>query len=106
MHFKSAKWTILRKSFRLLSEVGEAIKDNPTMRISIEGHTDSRGKDSYNQRLSERRANSVREHLVNLVGLEPDRPQSIGFGESKPIASNRSRRGREANRRVEFRIMD
>ncbi len=105
VHFRTAKWTILRKSHRLLSEVAQAIKDSRGMRISVEGHTDSRGKDSYNQRLSERRSNSVREHLIDL-GIDPDRLQSVGFGESKPIASNRTGRGREANRRVEFRIMD
>jgi outer membrane protein OmpA-like peptidoglycan-associated protein len=104
VYFQTAKWRILPRSFKLLSDVAQVLKDFPTMHVSIEGHTDSQGGDSYNQRLSEQRANSVREHLVEN-GVSADRLQSIGFGESKPIASNRTARGREANRRVEFRIV-
>jgi len=105
VHFATAKWTILPRSFKLLADVAQALKDYPTMKVSIEGHTDSRGGDAYNQRLSEQRANSVREHLIETDGIDSDRLQSIGFGETKPIASNRTARGREANRRVEFRIV-
>jgi outer membrane protein OmpA-like peptidoglycan-associated protein len=105
VHFKTAKWTILPKSFKLLSDVAQVLKDFPSMKVSIEGHTDSRGGDAYNQRLSEKRANSVREHLINRHDIDSERLQAIGYGETKPIASNRTARGREANRRVEFRIV-
>jgi OmpA-OmpF porin, OOP family len=105
VHFQTGKWRILPKSYGLLNDVAQVLKDFPKMRVSIEGHTDSRGSDQFNQRLSENRANSVREHLIKL-GIRAERLQSIGFGESKPIASNRTARGREANRRVEFRILD
>jgi outer membrane protein OmpA-like peptidoglycan-associated protein len=105
VYFATGKFRILRKSFKLLNQVAQAISDYPDMRISIEGHTDSRGKNRYNQWLSEKRANAVMEYLINQ-GIEPERIQAHGFGEDKPIASNRTRRGRSANRRVEFRILD
>ena len=105
VHFRTAKWSILPKSYKLLQDVAQVLKDFPKMKVSIEGHTDSRGGDRYNQRLSEKRANSVREHLIERHDVDPDRLQSIGYGETKPIASNRTARGREANRRVEFRIV-
>jgi OOP family OmpA-OmpF porin len=105
VHFQTAKYRILVKSFKLLTDVGQALKDFPKMKVSIEGHTDSRGGDRYNQRLSENRANSVREYLIGK-GIDSERLQSVGYGETKPIASNRTARGREANRRVEFRIVD
>ncbi len=105
VHFATARWAILPKSFGLLRDVAQVLKDYPSMKVSIEGHTDSRGGDAYNQRLSEKRANSVREHLINRHGIDSERLQSIGYGETKPIASNRTARGREANRRVEFRIV-
>jgi outer membrane protein OmpA-like peptidoglycan-associated protein len=105
VHFETAKYRILPVSFKLLNDVAQVLKDFPDMRVSVEGHTDSQGSDQYNQTLSENRANSVREYLVGQ-GIPAERLRSIGFGESKPIASNRTARGREANRRVEFRILD
>ncbi|MBN2497126.1 MAG: OmpA family protein [Deltaproteobacteria bacterium] len=105
VYFQTAKWKILSRSYGLLRDVAQVLKDFPKMRVSVEGHTDSQGSDSYNQGLSERRANAVREFLINQ-DIAPDRLRAIGFGESKPIASNRTARGREANRRVEFRIME
>ncbi len=105
VYFQTAKWKILPRSYRLLADVAQVLKDFPDMKVSIEGHTDSRGSDRYNQRLSEQRANAVKEHLIQRHGISPERLQSIGYGESKPIASNRTARGREANRRVEFRIV-
>jgi OOP family OmpA-OmpF porin len=71
------------------------------MRVSIEGHTDSIGTDAYNQKLSERRARTVRDHMVGQ-GIAADRITTRGFGESKPIASNETAEGRAQNRRVEI----
>lgn len=104
IYFAYSKWDILPKSFGLLNQVAQVLKDYPSMKISIEGHTDSDGPDAYNQMLSERRAGSVKDYLIKQ-GIEEERLQSVGFGESKPIASNRTPRGKEANRRVEFRIV-
>jgi outer membrane protein OmpA-like peptidoglycan-associated protein len=104
IYFAYNKWDILPKSFGLLNQVAQVLKDYPTMKISIEGHTDSDGPDAYNQMLSEKRAGSVKDYLIKQ-GIEEERLQSVGFGESRPIASNRTPRGKEANRRVEFRIV-
>lgn len=72
------------------------------MRILIEGHTDSTGGEAYNQHLSERRAASVKRALTERFGIQPQRLQTMGFGESLPIASNESESGRFRNRRVTF----
>jgi outer membrane protein OmpA-like peptidoglycan-associated protein len=81
------------------------LKAHPEIKqIQIEGHTDDRGSDRANQRLSQRRADSVMKYLVN-AGIESDRLTAKGFGESTPIADNKKRAGREKNRRVEFKIV-
>lgn len=72
--------------------------------IQIEGHTDSQGADSYNQLLSERRASSVRDFLLNQ-GIEPRRTRAVGYGERYPVASNDTAPGREQNRRVELTLV-
>ena len=72
--------------------------------IQIEGHTDSSGSDSYNQLLSERRASSVRDFLLNQ-GIEPKRTRAVGYGERYPVASNDTAAGREQNRRVELTLV-
>ena len=76
--------------------------DQTTLRIS--GHTDSVGSDSYNQRLSEHRALSVKDYLA-LGGVAPQRLTAIGYGESRPLASNSTAAGRAANRRVELDLI-
>jgi OOP family OmpA-OmpF porin len=105
IYFESGKWKILPKSFGVLNQVAQVLKDYPTMRLSIEGHTDSDGPDDLNQKLSENRAEAVKQYL-ETQRVEVERLQSIGYGESKPIASNRTARGKETNRRVEFRIVN
>jgi outer membrane protein OmpA-like peptidoglycan-associated protein len=102
--FDTAKATIKPVSFPLLNQVAQALKDNPTMKVLVEGHTDSVGGDSTNLRLSDARADSVRQYLI-AQGIDTERLTSQGFGETKPIESNRTAKGREMNRRVEFTIM-
>ena len=75
----------------------------PQTSILVEGHTDSTGSDAYNQQLSERRANSVRKLLVQR-GVQEQRITILGYGESRPIATNATPEGRQMNRRVEIRI--
>ena len=75
----------------------------PDTTIVVEGHADSTGSASYNQRLSERRANSVAGYLENL-GVRNSRIDAVGFGESQPRASNNTASGRQLNRRVEIHI--
>jgi outer membrane protein OmpA-like peptidoglycan-associated protein len=69
----------------------------------VEGHTDSTGSETYNQKLSERRASSVKNLLVQR-GVQAQRVHILGFGESRPVATNTTPVGRQMNRRVEIRI--
>ncbi|MDX2020638.1 MAG: OmpA family protein [Deltaproteobacteria bacterium] len=101
--FASAKALIQSRSFELLEEVASALKSRPTMRLRIEGHTDSQGKRASNLRLSQLRADAVKAHLMGL-GVAADRMESVGFGPDQPIETNRTASGRDRNRRVEFVI--
>ncbi|MBB2495163.1 OmpA family protein [Aquipseudomonas ullengensis] len=76
----------------------------PATTTVVEGHTDSKGTDAYNQSLSERRANAVRDVLVNQYGVGGDRVSAAGYGESKPVADNDTDEGRAINRRVEAAV--
>ena len=78
---------------------------SPGYNLAIEGHTDSVGSDEFNQKLSENRASSVNTYLTEC-GLPADTMTTVGFGESKPIASNDTNEGRQKNRRVEIVIED
>jgi OOP family OmpA-OmpF porin len=70
--------------------------------ILLAGHTDSKGKEEYNQQLSERRAEAVREALINDYDLNPDKLKARGYGETQPVADNDTEEGRYLNRRVEL----
>lgn len=95
----------IRSSFtNVLESVGLVLKEFDKTVIRIEGHTDSTGSDSYNQLLSERRAGSVRDFLLNQ-GIAPSRTRATGYGESQPVASNDTPAGREQNRRVELSLV-
>ena len=91
-------------SFEIIDQVAQVFKSNPGIRVKIEGHTDSSGAADYNLKLSDSRANAVRKALISR-GIEADRLEAIGYGESKPISSNSSSKGRAQNRRVEFNIL-
>lgn len=83
-----------------LQDTLESLRADPGLSIYIEGHTDSVGPDAYNLRLSERRADAVKDYLVSK-GVAADRIETHGFGESKPLADNATDEGRARNRRVE-----
>jgi outer membrane protein OmpA-like peptidoglycan-associated protein len=100
------KAIILEQSYPVLMEVAQILKENaPIKKVLIEGHTDSRGSDSYNRSLSDRRAKAVREFLIKQ-GIDRNRMLAKGFGEERPIASNDDDEGRQKNRRVEFTIIE
>ena len=106
VYFATGKDVILERSFPVLRLVADTLKKNKWVKkVRIEGHTDNRGNDNYNLQLSKRRAASVMRFLLG-EGVESARLASEGYGEAQPIASNRSRRGRAKNRRVEFVILD
>jgi outer membrane protein OmpA-like peptidoglycan-associated protein len=105
IYFDSDRATIRQRSFSILEQVAAVLEaESDIERIRIEGHTDGRGQDVYNLALSQRRANAVREFLIDR-GVDPERLESRGYGESEPIASNDTEEGRRKNRRVEFRIL-
>jgi outer membrane protein OmpA-like peptidoglycan-associated protein len=87
-----------------LGRVANVLKKYPETNIRIAGHTDSTGTADFNQRLSERRAEAVKNALTGL-GVSASRIATIGYGEGKPIASNQTEAGRQQNRRVEIRIV-
>ncbi|HEU4522214.1 MAG TPA: OmpA family protein [Thermoanaerobaculia bacterium] len=96
--------TALRSASRTaLQEMSEVFQNYPDTTIIVEGHADSTGSNSYNQRLSERRADSVASYLQGL-GVRGSRIDAVGFGESQPRASNNTASGRQLNRRVEINI--
>ncbi len=86
-----------------LDKLAVVLKNNPDTNINVYGHTDSKGTDDYNQKLSERRASSVKSYLVTN-GVAPSRLFAMGMGEQEPVASNDTDQGRAQNRRVEFAI--
>jgi OmpA-OmpF porin, OOP family len=103
VHFATAKATIMADSFAMLTEVADVLKSRPEIKVRIEGHTDKRGGRSYNLRLSQARADSVKQFLVGQ-GVDGTRMESVGYGFDRPVADNRTSAGREQNRRVEFFI--
>lgn len=103
--FDYNKATIKAESHGLLNDVADVIKENPTVtKINVEGHTDSDGSDSYNKKLSQKRANSVKDYLVK-AGIDGSILEAIGYGEERPLADNGTDEGKEKNRRVEFNII-
>lgn len=99
--FNSAR--LQRRSFSPLDELVQILKDNPTYTLSIEGHTDNVGSNEFNQKLSERRTNSVKNYLVSK-GIDAGRLTATGFGEQQPVATNSTNAGRAKNRRVELKL--
>ncbi len=104
IHFAYNRYDIERESMPELDYLVTLMKARPTLRIKIEGHTDDQGEETYNQRLSRLRAESVKRYMVNK-GIESDRLFTIGYGESKPTARNDTEENRRLNRRTEFIIL-
>lgn len=100
--FPSGKSIIEPEYFSLLAKVQRAIRKLPNASITIEGHTDSRGDDRYNENLSYERAMAVKKYLLANMGLDESRITAVGYGESKPIASNETKAGRAQNRRIDI----
>jgi len=84
-----------------LKNVGEFLKEFPKARGEISGHTDNVGSNDFNQKLSERRAASVVNYITTTFGIESGRITTKGYGETKPIASNKTKAGKTTNRRIE-----
>jgi len=89
----------------VLDEAAAILAKHANVSVVIEGHTDSIGTEAYNQKLSERRADSVKKYLVGK-GIASSRLETVGYGELRPIASNDTAEGRAMNRRVEFKVSE
>lgn len=104
VYFDTSKTTIKPTSFGLLDEVAQVLVANPQVKkVLIEGHTDNTGAAAFNTKLSQGRAEAVREYLVKK-GVAADRLAAKGYGPTRPIGDNKTAKGREENRRVEFMI--
>ena len=101
--FDYDKATIRQESYSALQNIANIMKEYPNTTFHVEGHTDSRGSDSYNMKLSKERAASVMNYLTT-IGMSSDRLTSEGYGESRPIATNATNAGRQQNRRVEISL--
>jgi outer membrane protein OmpA-like peptidoglycan-associated protein len=99
--FDTGKYTLLPGAREKLAKIAGILLAHPTLRLEVEGHTDSVGGDEYNQRLSEQRASSVRDYLVQQ-SIPADHVTAKGFGKMQPVASNDTAAGRQRNRRVEL----
>jgi len=105
VNFDFDKSAIRQPGIGELQKAVDFVKKYPGYQVSIEGHTDSIGTDKYNQALSERRAAAVKAYLLKQGVVDSQRIKSVGYGESKPIADNKTEKGRFENRRVEILIL-
>lgn len=103
IEFETGSAKIKKSSNKILDDVVNIMKENPTWKLSINGHTDNKGNAEKNQKLSEDRAASVKAYLENK-GIEAERLSSAGFGQDQPVADNKTAAGRAKNRRVEFKV--
>lgn len=104
VQFETNKAILLPQSEQLLDEVADALKEHPEIEeVRVEGHTDSQGTTKLNMKLSDARAEAVRNYLIGK-GIDGGRLVAQGFGETKPVSDNDTEEGRYKNRRVEFEI--
>lgn len=104
VNFESNSDALTPASIGILDNAVATLKKRADIRVEVAAHTDSRGEDSYNQQLSERRAVMVRDYLSGH-GIAADRLQARGYGEARPIADNATTEGRAGNRRVELTVL-
>ena len=99
--FDTGKYTLKPNTQISLAKVSGILQAYPGLKLQVEGYTDSVGGDDYNQKLSENRADAVRDFLITQ-GVQPDNITSTGFGKAKPVADNDTAQGRAQNRRVQL----
>ncbi len=105
IQFESGKAILTEASFKTLNEVGRVIEKYPQIKTRLEGHTDSVGKAAGNQRLSQLRVEAVKAYLQGRFRITPANLITVGYGQTRPLASNATAEGRAANRRVEFKVL-
>jgi outer membrane protein OmpA-like peptidoglycan-associated protein len=104
LEFELGKAVITAKSLPSLDELGEVLKQRPTYRLVVTGHTDNIGKPAANLKLSRERAKAVTTYLIKR-GIPATQLQALGYGSTRPVASNKTAAGRQKNRRVEMKIV-
>lgn len=107
IHFETAKWDILPESFPVLDQIGATLIQWPRLRIEIGGHADWRGSDAYNLDLSQKRSSAVLDYLTGKYPqITREQYTAKGYGESVPVATNKTAAGMAKNRRVEFKVLN
>jgi OOP family OmpA-OmpF porin len=101
IEFDFNKSVIKPEFYQNVNAVGEFMQKYPTASIRVEGYTDSVGGKVFNKKLSQRRAEAVKKYIVDKFGIDAKRIKAIGYGEAKPVASNKTAEGRYKNRRVQ-----
>ena len=104
MEFDNGKSEIKPEMFANLDKIINFLMDNPTIRLHIEGHTDSDGNPELNRKLSQDRADAIRAYLIDFGKVDAARVQATGYGSSKPIVEEKTAKDKKLNRRVEFKI--
>jgi OOP family OmpA-OmpF porin len=105
VNFENNSARLLPESLTVLDVVAADLKRYPRLKVEVQGHTDSVGSDVYNQKLSQSRAESVRERLVSQ-GVDAAQLSAKGYGEARPVTSNATPEGRSQNRRVAMQVLD
>lgn len=105
VNFKSGSAALDDQSIPMLDSVADIVTRCPDLDVTVAGHTDSSGDDAFNQKLSEKRAQTVTQYLVS-VGVTSTRVRAVGYGETQPVVDNTTASNRSLNRRIEFRVDD
>lgn len=103
--FETAKYNLLPESFKSLDNLVKVLNEVPDLKVEISGHTDWVGDDAYNEKLSQNRAQSVVDYLIEH-GIDKEKLEAKGYGETQPRATNKTPEGRQQNRRVEFKALN
>jgi len=101
VEFDTNKSVVKKRYHDEIKAVADFMQEYPHSKATIEGHTDNVGKASHNKKLSQARADSIRQYLIDNFGVDGSRITAVGYGEERPIASNATKAGKQKNRRVE-----
>ncbi|MFA4922664.1 MAG: OmpA family protein [Ignavibacteriaceae bacterium] len=104
VNFESGKSALSPESYPILVNAIQVLLSNPDIKVEIQGHTDNIGSESFNKKLSEQRAETVKRFLV-AKGVTASRLSTVGVGSSNPVADNKTAEGRSLNRRIEFKVV-
>jgi OmpA-OmpF porin, OOP family len=104
LKFDTGKAVVKKKYYKAVKKLADFMKEHPETKITIHGYTDTVGTKNFNVRLSKARAKSVRQCLINNFGIKASRITAVGYGMKKPMASNKTSKGRQKNRRIEAGI--